>query len=143
MKNQIELDTLIEEVNERFGVDVRQKTRKRNVVYPKKVFCHLARKATLHSLADIGKKLNIQHDNAYLHINTVDSVYDSHKLIYNSIIDDYSLNVPKFEFEEKKELEMPNQDLVKVAVEKLNTLDREKLQDFIEYRLNPYLKLNS
>ena len=123
MKNQIELDTLIEEVNDRFGVDVRQKTRKRNVVYPKKVFCHLARKATLHSLADIGKKLNIQHDNAYLHINTVDSVYDSHKLIYNSIVDDYNLNVPKFEFEEKKELEMPNQDLVKVAVEKLNTLD--------------------
>ena len=66
-------------VNKEYDLDVSIKTRKREVVYAKKIYIKLAREATLETLEQIGKNLNMPHDNVLYHLRKLDCIYDSYK----------------------------------------------------------------
>ena len=60
------LDILKKAVDKKFGLDIATRSRKRKYVYPRKVFCKLARDTRV-TFREIGKEINTQHVSKHLY----------------------------------------------------------------------------
>ncbi len=78
------LEQLKQEVERRYGFEISGQTRKRNVVYARKVFCKLGRLME-YTFQDIGNTIGVNHCSALYHNNTFYSVESLDVKIYNKI----------------------------------------------------------
>ena len=131
-------------VNKEYDLDVSIKTRKREVVYAKKIYIKLAREATLETLEQIGKNLNMPHDNVLYHLRKLDCIYDSYKKKCNQIIKKYKIKAQYFEKEEQVLVEQVDDTSNKAILEQFNelsTLSYDELREFRETRIKPFLMM--
>ena len=84
------LDILKKAVDKKFGLDIATRSRKRKYVYPRKVFCKLARDTRV-TFREIGNEINTQHDLVVFHCNTVDVIDYEHKDKHDELIDELGL----------------------------------------------------
>ena len=140
------LDELKLAVNEKFGLDIATKSRKRKYVYPKKVFCKLARE-TRATFKAIGEEINIQHDNALFHCDTVDVIDYAHKDKHDELIHELDLvySKPFTDIEKtkiKKQIAQINTNetlkRIKCVTDIINEWDIETIKEFKETRLDPF-----
>jgi len=78
------LEQLKQEVERRYGFEISGQTRKRKVVYARKVFCKLGRLME-YTFQDIGNTIGVNHCSALYHNNTFYSVEGLDVKIYNKI----------------------------------------------------------
>ena len=152
------LEQLKQEIEKRYGFEISGQTRKRKVVYARKVFCKLGR-IMKYTFQDIGDTIGVNHCSALYHNNTFYSVEDSDNKIYNSILEDYFeieeednvviLEDKELEYKAKiKELERKisvleakptslSEDIIK----KVDSWDFETKIEFVETRLSPFERL--
>lgn len=78
------LEQLKQEVERRYGFEISGQTRKRKVVYARKVFCKLGRLME-YTFQDIGNAIGVNHCSALYHNNTFYSVESLDVKIYNKI----------------------------------------------------------
>ena len=152
------LEQLKQEIEKRYGFEISGQTRKRKVVYARKVFCKLGR-VMKYTFQDIGDTIGVNHCSALYHNNTFYSVEDSDNKIYNSILEDYFeieeddnvviLEDKELEYKAKiKELERKisvleakptslSEDIIK----KVDSWDFETKIEFVETRLSPFERL--
>lgn len=152
------LEQLKQEIEKRYGFEISGQTRKRKVVYARKVFCKLGR-IMKYTFQDIGDTIGVNHCSALYHNNTFYSVEDSDNKIYNSILEDYFeieeddnvviLEDKELEYKAKiKELERKisvlearptslSEDIIK----KVDSWDLETKIEFVETRLSPFERL--
>lgn len=152
------LEQLKQEIEKRYGFEISGQTRKRKVVYARKVFCKLGR-IMKYTFQDIGDTIGVNHCSALYHNNTFYSVEDSDNKIYNSILEDYFeieeednvviLEEKELEYKAKiKELERKisvleakptslSEDIIK----KVDSWDFETKIEFVETRLSPFERL--
>ena len=78
------LEQLKQEVERRYGFEISGQTRKRKVVYARKVFCKLGRLME-YTFQDIGNTIGVNHCSALYHNNTFYSVESLDVKIYNKI----------------------------------------------------------
>jgi len=131
-------------VNQEFDLNVSIKTRKREIVYAKKVYIKLAREATLESLEQIGKNINLQHDNVLYHYNRTNCIFESYKTKCNEIIEKYKIKAQYFEKEAPVVVEQVDNTLNKDVLERFNelsTLSDDELTEFRLTRLKPFLMM--
>jgi len=148
------LEQLIDEIHNYYQFDIRTKSRKREIVYAKKVFCKLGYEIgyTYDKVASI---LNANHDLALYHANTINHIEDRDKKIFDKIVDDFDLLVPKFDVQKKRriikgikenldkqKIEM-SKDLLAEINQVIVNWDREVIQEFIDTRLKLFNKLVS
>lgn len=126
-------------INDRFQVDISKKTRKRNYVYPRKIYCYLASNIDKEPLCVIGKEVNIDHATVIHGRDTVDTVYDKYKVECNNIIKTYELDVP---FLKVSKVKKPRVNIeLDYIYNLLLSLNKEQLIDLRENRIEPYLKM--
>ena len=77
-----------------YGFDISRKTRKREIVYAKKVFCQIATKYGGFTLENIGKEIKLQHDNVLYHRNTFVAVAPIDLHHYNAAITYFNIPIP-------------------------------------------------
>jgi len=152
------LEQLKQEIEKRYGFEISGQTRKRKVVYARKVFCKLGR-IMKYTFQDIGDTIGVNHCSALYHNNTFYSVEDSDNKIYNSILEDYFeieeddnvviLENKELEYKAKiKELERKisvleakptslSEDIIK----KVDSWNFETKIEFVETRLSPFERL--
>jgi len=152
------LEQLKQEIEKRYGFEISGQTRKRKVVYARKVFCKLGR-IMKYTFQDIGDTIGVNHCSALYHNNTFYCVEDSDNKIYNSILEDYFeieeednvviLEEKELEYKAKiKELERKisvleakptslSEDIIK----KVDSWDFETKIEFVETRLSPFERL--
>ena len=152
------LEQLKQEIEKRYGFEISGQTRKRKVVYARKVFCKLGR-IMKYTFQDIGDTIGVNHCSALYHNNTFYCVEDSDNKIYNSILEDYFeieeednvviLEEKELEYKAKiKELERKisvleakptslSEDIIK----KVDSWDLETKIEFVETRLSPFERL--
>tara|TARA_R110002012_G_scaffold320567_1_gene544563 strand:- start:1666 stop:2196 length:531 start_codon:yes stop_codon:yes gene_type:complete len=145
------LEQLIDEIHNYYKFDIRTKSRKREIVYAKKVFCKLGYEIgyTYDKVASI---LSSNHDLALYHANSINDVEDRDKKIFDKIVDDFDLLVPKFDVQKKRRIiKGIKENLDKQKIERSKDLiaeinqvvvnwDREVIQEFIDTRLNLFNK---
>ena len=152
------LEQLKQEIEKRYGFEISGQTRKRKVVYARKVFCKLGR-IMKYTFQDIGDTIGVNHCSALYHNNTFYCVEDSDNKIYNGILEDYFdieeednvviLEDKELEYKAKiKELERKisvleakptslSEDIIK----KVDSWDFETKIEFVETRLSPFERL--
>lgn len=152
------LEQLKQEIEKRYGFEISGQTRKRKVVYARKVFCKLGR-IMKYTFQDIGDTIGVNHCSALYHNNTFYCVEDSDNKIYNSILEDYFeieeednvviLEEKELEYKAKiKELERKisvleakptslSEDIIK----KVDSWNFETKIEFVETRLSPFERL--
>lgn len=131
-------------VNKEFDLDVSIKTRKREIVYAKKIYIKLAREATLETLEQIGKNLNMPHDNVLYHLRKLDCIYDSYKTKCNEIIKKYKIKAQYFEKEKPVVIEQIDNKSNEAILERFNelsALSEDELTEFRETRIKPFLMM--
>ena len=97
----IELDELIDYVNETLDLDIRENTRKREVVDGRAFYYELARKLTNNSLHKIGDSLNKNHATVIHSLNNV--VMYLNKDLINKSLAELGYTNKKNPFQELKE----------------------------------------
>ena len=97
----IELDELIDYVNQTLGLDIRQDTRKREVVDARAFYYELARRLTKNSLHTIGDSLGKNHATVIHSLNNVVMHLDKNKK--NKSLIELGYKSRKSTFEELKE----------------------------------------
>jgi hypothetical protein len=138
------LEQLKEEVNTAFDLDICDTTRKRKKVYAKKVFCKLGRELgyTYQAIADV---FNSNHDLAYFHCETINSIERKDKLIYNKIISDNKLDIDLIYVKAipeilKKKADNYNVELLQEATKIMMDWNTKPLKDFLEKYIKHYDK---
>jgi len=134
----IDLIELKERIDKECGSDISTKSRVRNIIYYKKIFCKIGRLAN-YSLMQIGDVINIDHPTVLWHSNTIDVVHDKHKLFFNELLDLYGL-----EFTMPLNIKYRLKDETKLDYAKglLTKLSQSDLDTFIDTRIIPFLKIN-
>jgi len=145
------LEQLIDEIHNYYQFDIRTKSRKREIVYAKKVFCKLGYEIG-YTYDKVAAMLNSNHDLALYHANSINDVEDRDKKIFDKIVDDFDLLVPKFNIRTKKRIIKGIEDnLEKQKIERSKDLiteinkviinwDRPTIQEFIDTRLKIFNK---
>tara|TARA_R110002020_G_scaffold305526_4_gene521328 strand:+ start:3660 stop:4190 length:531 start_codon:yes stop_codon:yes gene_type:complete len=145
------LEQLIDELHNYYQFDIRTKSRKREIVYAKKVFCKLGYEIG-HTYDKVSAMLNSNHDLALYHANSINDVEDRDKIIFDKIIDDFDLLIPKFNTQKKRRiikgvkdnLEKQKIEQYKDLLSQINKIvinwDRATVIEFIETRLNVFNK---
>ncbi len=145
------LDQLIEELHSYYKFNIKTKSRKREVVYAKKVFCKLGYEMG-YTYDKVASVLNSNHDLALYHANSINNIEDRDKKIFDKIIDDFNLLIPKFDTEKKRRiikgikenLEKQKINRSKDLIAEINQIimnwDREEIQEFIDTRLKIFNK---
>ena len=145
------LEQLIDEIHKYYQFDIRTKSRKREIVYAKKVFCKLGYEIG-YTYDKVAAVLNANHDLALYHANSINDVEDRDKKIFDKIIDDFDLLVRKFNVRKKQRIIKGIEDnLEKQKIERSKDLiteinkvvinwDRPTIQEFIDTRLNVFNK---
>jgi hypothetical protein len=142
----MKLEELIKELNNLYGFDITKRVRKRQYSYARKVYCKLAKELG-HTLQMFGGKVGISHDCALYHIRTFEAITHNDKIIFNTIVKNFRLNLklckmPRKKREEKQaQIKPQNKELIKEITQVLNKWDTESLMRFIGTRLEPYDKL--
>ena len=140
------LDVLKQAVNKKFDLDIETKSRKRKYVYPRKVFCKLARDTRV-TFREIGNEINTQHDLVVFHCNTVDVIDYEHKDKHDELIDELGLvfSKPFTDIQKakiKKEIEQINTSetlkRIKCITDVISQWDIETVQEFKQTRLDPF-----
>lgn len=140
------LDILKQAVDEKFGLDIATRSRKRKYVYPRKVFCKLARDTRV-TFREIGNEINTQHDLVVFHCNTVDVIDYEHKDKHDELIDELDLVfskpfIDKQKAKIKKEIEQINTSetlkRIKCITDVISEWDIETVQEFKKTRLDPF-----
>jgi hypothetical protein len=93
-KNQLSLLTIVKAIQSVTGVDIRVKTRKRDIIYLKKIYIKIAKDSTKLSLQKIGKFIKINNHATILHhlnnehhgVNTLLETDEFYKEIYSKVI---------------------------------------------------------
>ena len=142
------LEQLIDELHNYYQFDIRTKSRKREIVYAKKVFCKLGYEIG-HTYDKVSAMLNSNHDLALYHANSINDVEDRDKIIFDKIIDDFDLLIPKFNTQKKRRIIKGVKDnLEKQKIEQYKDLLSEinkrvaikEVIEFIETRINVFNK---
>ncbi len=140
----MELKQLVEVVGKKYRTKLITKSRKRHIVYPKKVCCYLARELG-YGLQEIGDSLQLQHDNVHYHIHSIDRIYNHDAIKCNEIIDEYDLSARKLEVIEIKEKVLMVDKETKTQLEAilgdLKDLNTELIKELIETKIKPFLLL--
>jgi len=97
----IELDELIDYVNETLDLDIRENTRKREVVDARAFYYELARRLTNYSLDKIGNSLDKHHATVLHSLNNV--VMYLNKDLINKSLEELGYKSKKNQFQELKE----------------------------------------
>ena len=144
---------LKEIVNETFDVNIEVKSRKRHVVYAKKVYCYIANSFNMYSLERIGECMGMPHDNVIYHLKTVDKIYELHKIGYNDIVLKYNLDMPLLDVSNQVNNQVGNQVMPVVSkkiehknipnyiLSHLETYSEDDLLELFQTRLKPFKML--
>jgi len=149
----MKLEELINIIDNKLESDIKSKSRKRNNVYARKLYCKLAYECvkeieiseygveikTRYRYQDIADTLNVNHDLIYYHRTTFDAVNDRYKNVYNEIIDEYDLDIRKLGV--KKTYAPVLSEAQKTLLNDLKKLSDSDILEFRETRLKPYLNM--
>tara|TARA_R100000654_G_scaffold71224_1_gene101971 strand:- start:1912 stop:2442 length:531 start_codon:yes stop_codon:yes gene_type:complete len=145
------LEQLKNELHNYYQFDITSKSRKREIVYAKKVFCKIGYELG-YTYDKVAKVLNSNHDLAIYHCSTINCIEDRDKMIFDKIIDDYGLFIPKFNAQKKRRiikgiqdnLEKQKSEEYKDLITEINKTiinwDRNNIREFIDTRLKVYDK---
>jgi hypothetical protein len=145
------LEQLKDELHNYYQFDIATKSRKREIVYAKKVFCKIGYELG-YTYDKVAAVLNSNHDLAIYHASTINSIEDRDKMIFDKIIDDYSLFIKKFNAQKKRiiikgiqdNLEKQKSEEYKDLITEINKTiinwDRNSIREFIDTRLKLYDK---
>lgn len=145
------LEQLKNELHNYYKFDIATKSRKREIVYAKKVFCKIGYELG-YTYDKVAAVLNSNHDLALYHANSVNSIEDRDKMIFDKIIDDYSLFIKKFNAQKKRiiikgiqdNLEKQKAEEYKDLITEINKTiinwDRNSIREFIDTRLKVFDK---
>jgi hypothetical protein len=152
------------------GLDLSSKSRRRDYAYARMVYFYFARKATNSSLATIGKLCKRDHATVlngikkYKEYIEYDDFKEISQRLENAISDVYfigdvdnpiNVTVRYFEkmlmemqtkLDEMKEMQVhlvENKDIEDEIIELFKVVPRDKLIEFKEYRVKPFLKMNN
>ena len=140
------LDKLKLAVDEKFGLDIATRSRKRKYVYARKVFCKLARE-TGATFQAIGDEINTKHDLVLFHCNTIDVVEYQYKDKHDELIDELDLifsnpfaNIEKAKIKKQIAQTNTNETLkrIKCITDVISEWDIETVQEFKQTRLDPF-----
>ena len=82
MKPLHEIITIIKDVT---GVDlIENKSRKREVVDARKIYCHLAKQLNIYSLKEIGEPLGLEHATVIYHIKECNNLIKTDPMFYQT-----------------------------------------------------------
>jgi hypothetical protein len=135
----IDLRKLKKRIEDKAGETINKGSRKRNIVYYRKIFCKIAHLFG-YSLSRIGQEIDLAHDNVLFHKNSIDVIHLEHRIFFNELVDEYGLTA----FMEIKEDVKEIKDETKLNYVKLllSPLSDGELDSFIETRIIPFLKIN-
>lgn len=145
------LEQLKDELHNYYQFDIATKSRKREIVYAKKVFCKIGYELG-YTYDKVAAVLNANHDLAIYHASTINCIEDRDKMIFDKIIDDYSLFIKKFNTQKKRiiikgiqdNLEKQKSEEYKDLITEINKTiinwDRDSIRNFIDTRLKVYDK---
>lgn len=132
----MELKELIRVINNKYKVDILETTRAREVVYARKVYCYIARQLR-YKLHEIGRHINLKHDNVHYHLKTINRIYNHDAVKCNEIIDEHNLDITN--------LKAKKENITRYEYESvlgdLKQLDDTLLKELIETRVKPFIRL--
>lgn len=131
----MKLKDLKKELDKQYGFDIFSNTRERKYAYAKKVFCKIAYR--FHTLAFIGEFIGYKHENVLYHKNSINNIYDEDKKIFDKVVLKYDLDLPLFNDNNKKK----KTDILNDR-ELFDLIPENKIEEFKQTRLLPYLKMN-
>jgi hypothetical protein len=139
----MKLTELKDIVNNKFDVNIDIKTRKRHTVYAKKVYCTIAKGLNKYSLEKIGETMNMPHDNVIYHLNTIDRIYNLHKIGFNDIIQEHNLDINLIEIKNNIEVVKVTEkiNLPSYISEHLASYSEDDLLELFQTRLKPFKML--
>jgi hypothetical protein len=142
------LQKLKEKFDSIYGFDLADRSRKREMVDARRVYCKIAF-SLKYNLRQIGESIDRKHCNIIHLLDTVDQATDFHKNVHDSIVKEYgfltgAFNIDKAKAFEAKLLKEKGQKTASLIKEINNTLinwDIDSLNNFLQTRVKPYNKL--
>ena len=123
-------------LNSCYGFDISSKSRKREIVYAKKIFCYLCKQYG-YGPSVIGRTLGLQHDNVIYHIDTITSVTPINLHHYNCTIDYFNLPLAHI----SSVYELLHGPVMASIIDKLKTLSPKDLIEFKRAKVEPFFLL--
>ena len=140
------LHKIIETVKDVSGLDITKTTRKREYVYARCIYFRIATKHTVNSIRLIREPVNIkQQQTVYSILNQFDSIlkYNNYYTMYQNCLE--TLDLPS-DNSVKLDIDYSGENIKFIRNGILNDLlqlNDDKLLEFHETRLKPYLRLNT
>jgi hypothetical protein len=142
------IEELKQKFDEIYGFDLADRSRKREMVDARRVYCKIAFSLN-YNFRQIGESINRKHCNIIHLINTVEQATNIHKKIHDDLVKEYNFltkvfNVDIVESFENKVLQQRNEKTAFLINEINNVLikwDNQSLKNFLQTRVNTYNKL--
>ena len=134
----IDLKDLKRRIEERAGETIAKGSRRRKLVYYRKIYCKIGRLSG-YTLQEVGKHINMSHDNVLFHARTIYAIETEHKVFFNELMFLYGLEwkIPITKLQKPK-----NKVALDYAKMLLSQLSEDHLEQFIDTRIKPFLKVN-
>lgn len=155
MKEDIKIESIITNINDLWGIDIRNTTRKTKYVIARIVFTRICRRKYGFSYQAIGNSVGKDHSTIVHCFNKYDTLiqYPEFVRLINRSLALYELppvdNIPSENLDGLRHSVIQLQNVVKKMSEgidpvlvELNALPKDKLREFKTYRAIPFLKMN-
>jgi hypothetical protein len=127
------------------GASLKSKIRDEHTVFSRWIYFKIARTLAFKSLNKIGREVNRDHATVVYGLKEVDLVLKDPKYnyYYNKTLQDLGLQPKETNVLEVLEIEddQPNYDKIKELVNLIKDVDDTTLNELIDYRIKPFLKL--
>lgn len=134
------MQTIKEYYDKLYGFNISEKTRKRHKVNARKSFNYLFKKLD-YTHQEIGNILNVDHSTSIHYKNTIYTISERDKIIFNKIVVAFDLDVEKFDIKKIKPKNL-KRDKLQGILQDFNILlelDNDSIEEFKETRLKPFM----
>ena len=80
-----QLEKIVSKIKDVTGIDIRDKSRKQEIVFAKKIYCHIARQKG-YIFKTIGDHVGINHATVIWHCNDAENLFSQDKMFYNNYL---------------------------------------------------------
>lgn len=142
-------DKILKTVNEVSEINITEKSRNQHAVWCRWIYFHITEKYTGAGPSFIARQINKNHATVIHGLNNINEILkiEKYKKIHETVLEKLNLIPPKldvFEFEiNKTEDSIVDYDTLNIIINKLKHFNSEKLNYFLKYRIEPFIKTYS
>ena len=145
------IEQILNIVNKNSNLDISTKSRNQEAAFARFIYFALCKKLTHVSLSKIGRLVNRDHSTVIYGLSQIEDILKQntkYSILYNKCLIDLGFEAENFEIDFeinkllKEDINKKDFTILRLIINDLLILNNEHLNEFYNYRVKPFVKLN-